>query len=107
MKNISECDVVVIGAGAAGLAATAELIKTKICYLCQAMDRIGGRCFTDNKIFDQPLMLVLIASIVTQIIRLHITGFLRKMNLRFIKLMKKLQFMKVTKNQTEKSYLIL
>ena len=55
MKNISECDVVVIGAGAAGLAATAELIKHKKSVICvEAMDRIGGRCFTDNKIFDQP-----------------------------------------------------
>ena len=55
MKNISECDVVVIGAGAAGLAATAELIKHKKSVICvEAMDRIGGRCSTDNKIFEQP-----------------------------------------------------
>ena len=48
-------DVVIIGAGAAGLAATEELIKAGKKVIClEASNRIGGRAFTDNKIFDEP-----------------------------------------------------
>ena len=49
-------DVVVIGAGAAGLAATTELRrqggKSVICL--EASNRIGGRAWTDNTIFNKP-----------------------------------------------------
>ena len=51
----SDPDVVVIGAGAAGLAATAELMKKGKSVVCiEAMNRIGGRCYTDNSIFGVP-----------------------------------------------------
>jgi len=51
----SNPDVVVIGAGASGLAATAELMKKGKSVVCiEAMSRIGGRCYTDNSIFGVP-----------------------------------------------------
>ena len=51
----SNPDVVVIGAGASGLAATAELMKKGKSVVCiEAMNRIGGRCYTDNSIFGVP-----------------------------------------------------
>jgi len=55
MKDSSDTDVVVIGAGAAGLSATAELIKKRKSVICvEATDKIGGRCYTDNSIFGLP-----------------------------------------------------
>ena len=51
----SNPDVAVIGAGAAGLAAAAELMKKGKSVVCiEAMNRIGGRCYTDNSIFGVP-----------------------------------------------------
>ena len=51
----SNPDVVVIGAGAAGLSATAELIRRNISVLCiEGMNRIGGRCYTDISTFGAP-----------------------------------------------------
>ena len=51
----SSFDVVVIGAGASGLSATAELLSKGKSVLCvEAMNRIGGRCHTDNSIFGVP-----------------------------------------------------
>ena len=48
-------DVVVIGAGAAGLAATEELIRSGKKVIClEASNRIGGRALTDNQIFGEP-----------------------------------------------------
>ena len=48
-------DVVVVGAGAAGLAATEELIKSGKNVLCiESLNRIGGRVVTDNTIFKEP-----------------------------------------------------
>ena len=48
-------DVVVIGAGSAGLAATAELMRRGIPVLCiEGMNRIGGRCYTDMETFGLP-----------------------------------------------------
>ena len=42
-----EFDVVVIGAGAAGLSALRELTRAGLSVLClEARDRIGGRIFT-------------------------------------------------------------
>ena len=55
MSLISYYDVVVIGAGAAGLAASAELMAKGKSVIClEAMDRIGGRCYTDHSIFGLP-----------------------------------------------------
>ena len=49
----SNPDVVVIGAGSAGLSATAELMRRKISVLCiEGMNRIGGRCYTDTTSFN-------------------------------------------------------
>ena len=51
----SNPDVVVIGAGAAGLSATAELMKRGVSVLCiEGMNRIGGRCYTDMSTFGVP-----------------------------------------------------
>ena len=51
----SNPDVVVIGAGSAGLSATAELMKRGVSVLCiEGMNRIGGRCYTDNSTFGVP-----------------------------------------------------
>jgi len=55
ISKSSEIDVVVIGAGAAGLSASSELIKKGRSVLCiEAMNRIGGRCFTNHDIFGSP-----------------------------------------------------
>ncbi len=51
----SNPDVVVVGAGAAGLSATAELMRRNISVLCiEGMNRIGGRCYTDISTFGVP-----------------------------------------------------
>ena len=51
----SNPDVVVIGAGAAGLSATAELMRKGKSVLCiEGMNRIGGRCYTDMSTFGVP-----------------------------------------------------
>jgi len=51
----SNPDVVVIGAGTAGLAATAELMKKGKSVVCiEAMSRTGGRCHTNTSIFGVP-----------------------------------------------------
>ena len=49
-------DVVVVGAGAAGLAATNEFRKQggKSVLCLEASNRIGGRVWTDNSIFNKP-----------------------------------------------------
>tara|TARA_S200000501_G_scaffold105475_1_gene98847 strand:- start:1961 stop:3301 length:1341 start_codon:yes stop_codon:yes gene_type:complete len=49
-------DVVVVGAGAAGLAATNEFRKQggKSVLCLEASNRIGGRVWTDNNIFGKP-----------------------------------------------------
>jgi len=49
----SNPDVVVIGAGSSGLAATAELMRRGISFVCiEGMNRIGGRCYTDITSFS-------------------------------------------------------
>ena len=51
----SNPDVVVIGAGSSGLAATAELMRRGISFVCiEGMNRIGGRCYTDMSTFGVP-----------------------------------------------------
>ena len=48
-------DVIVIGAGAAGLAATDAVMRAGHSVVCiEAMDRIGGRVFTDTTTFGVP-----------------------------------------------------
>ncbi|MCX7286073.1 MAG: NAD(P)/FAD-dependent oxidoreductase [Rhodobacterales bacterium] len=52
---VFDCDVVVVGAGAAGLAATGLLRASDCNVLCvEAADRIGGRVHTDTAIFGVP-----------------------------------------------------
>jgi monoamine oxidase len=50
-----DVDVVIVGAGAAGIAAARRLVaaKQRIAVL-EASDHIGGRCITDTKTFDVP-----------------------------------------------------
>ena len=51
----SNPDVVVIGGGSSGLAATAELMKQGKSVICiDAMTRKGGRAYTDHSIFGVP-----------------------------------------------------
>ena len=51
----SNPDVIVIGAGAAGLAATSHLIENGYSVTCiEANNRIGGRALTNNSIFGVP-----------------------------------------------------
>ncbi len=50
-----EADIVVIGAGAAGIAAARRVAAAgRTAVVLEATDRIGGRCFTDNSTFDVP-----------------------------------------------------
>jgi monoamine oxidase len=50
-----EADIVVIGAGAAGIAAARRIIATnRKVIVVEATDRIGGRCQTDSATFDVP-----------------------------------------------------
>jgi monoamine oxidase len=52
---MNSCDIVVIGAGAAGLAATRTLIERGLSAICiEARDRIGGRAWTDSETFGVP-----------------------------------------------------
>ena len=52
----SNPDVVVIGAGSAGLSATAELMQKGVSVLCiEAMNRTGGRCYADTSTFGVPI----------------------------------------------------
>ena len=51
----SNPDVIVVGAGASGLAATEYLLQKGKSVICiEANKRIGGRCYTDNDIFGVP-----------------------------------------------------
>ena len=51
----SNPDVIVVGAGASGLAATEYLLQKGKSVICiEANNRIGGRCYTDNDIFGVP-----------------------------------------------------
>ena len=48
-------DVIVIGAGVAGLAAAKALLEARMEPLVlEASDHIGGRCITDNTSFSVP-----------------------------------------------------
>ena len=51
----SDVDVVVVGAGAAGIAAARRLAAAKVRYaLIEAAGQVGGRCVTDAKTFGVP-----------------------------------------------------
>jgi len=51
----AEVDVVIVGAGAAGIAAARRVAAANRSFrLFEAGDRIGGRCVTDTKIFGAP-----------------------------------------------------
>jgi monoamine oxidase len=53
--GLGEVDVVIIGAGAAGIAAARRVAAANRRFaLIEAADRIGGRCATDTKIFGVP-----------------------------------------------------
>ncbi len=55
MASTSDCDIVVIGAGAAGLAATKDLIARGASVICvEAGSRTGGRIHTDTAHFGEP-----------------------------------------------------
>jgi monoamine oxidase len=50
-----EADIVVIGAGAAGIAAARRIIAAnRKVIVVEATDRIGGRCLTDSATFEVP-----------------------------------------------------
>ncbi len=52
---MNNCDIVVIGAGAAGLAATRTMIGRGLSAICiEARNRIGGRAWTDSETFGVP-----------------------------------------------------
>jgi monoamine oxidase len=51
----TDADVIVVGAGAAGIAAARKVIAAgRRCIVLEASDRIGGRCFTDTRTFGVP-----------------------------------------------------
>lgn len=55
IASSSNPDVIVIGAGASGLAATEYLLQKGKSVICiEANNHIGGRCYTDNDIFGVP-----------------------------------------------------
>ena len=55
ISSASNPDVIVIGSGASGLAATEYLLQKGKSVICiEANNRIGGRCYTDNDIFGVP-----------------------------------------------------
>ncbi|NVO14556.1 MAG: FAD-dependent oxidoreductase [Rhodoplanes sp.] len=54
-QGSGEVDIVVIGAGAAGIAAARRIAAAnRRVVVIEAADRIGGRCATDSKIFGVP-----------------------------------------------------
>jgi monoamine oxidase len=51
----AEVDVIIVGAGAAGIAAARRLSASGYSFtLVEASDRIGGRCFTETRSFGVP-----------------------------------------------------
>jgi monoamine oxidase len=55
LRSSDQLDVVVVGAGAAGIAAGRRIASTKRRFvIVEAVDRVGGRCITDTEIFGVP-----------------------------------------------------
>jgi monoamine oxidase len=55
VPNSTSVDVVIVGAGAAGIAAARRVAAAGRRYLVlEAADHVGGRCVTDTRIFDVP-----------------------------------------------------
>jgi monoamine oxidase len=55
MPALSGLDVIIVGAGAAGIAAGRRVIATgRKLAIFEATDRVGGRCFTDMRTFGIP-----------------------------------------------------
>jgi glycine/D-amino acid oxidase-like deaminating enzyme len=55
LGQTSQPDVIVIGAGAAGIAAARKLAEAGVSYaLIEAGRRVGGRTFTDSQVFGVP-----------------------------------------------------
>jgi monoamine oxidase len=55
LRSSEEFDVVVVGAGAAGIAAGRRIAAAKRRFIIvEAVDRVGGRCITDTEIFGVP-----------------------------------------------------
>jgi monoamine oxidase len=54
-RSSDQADVVVVGAGAAGIAAGRRIAASKRRFvILEALDRVGGRCVTDTEIFGVP-----------------------------------------------------
>lgn len=55
LRSSDQLDVVVVGAGAAGIAAGRRIASAKRRFvIVEAVDRVGGRCITDTEIFGVP-----------------------------------------------------
>jgi monoamine oxidase len=55
LRREPDFDVLIIGAGAAGIAAGRRLLASKKKFaILEASDRMGGRCFTDTTTFNLP-----------------------------------------------------
>ena len=55
IAQAGDTDVVVVGAGAAGIAAARRIVAAgRRCVMVEATDRVGGRCVTDTGIFGVP-----------------------------------------------------
>jgi monoamine oxidase len=55
LRREPDFDVLIVGAGAAGIAAGRRLLAAnKKCAILEASDRMGGRCFTDTTTFKLP-----------------------------------------------------
>lgn len=54
-QGAGDVDIVIVGAGAAGIAAARRVLAAKRrCVVIEATDRIGGRCVTDTQLFGMP-----------------------------------------------------
>lgn len=55
-QGADDVDIVVIGAGVAGIAAARRILAAKRrVVVLEAADRVGGRCITDTRLFGAPL----------------------------------------------------